>query len=101
MVGIAEEYPDGEGRDPGIKVASACKRLGVNYRVLMGSGFTPSQEGAFKSTCPVKTQFGVNAFPTLVLLDDAGHILWRSEGLDDRRAGELQVLIEKQLKIRR
>jgi thiol-disulfide isomerase/thioredoxin len=101
VVGIAEEYPDGEGRDPSIKVAGACKRLGVNYRVLMGSGFTPSQDGAFKSTCPVKTQFGVNAFPTLVLLDDTGHILWRSEGLDDRRSAELQILIEKQLKIRR
>lgn len=101
VVGIAEEYPDGEGRDPSIKVAGACKRLGVNYRILMGSGFTPSQDGAFKSTCPVKTQFGVNAFPTLVLLDDTGHILWRSEGLDDRRSAELQVLIEKQLKIRR
>jgi thiol-disulfide isomerase/thioredoxin len=101
VVGIAEEYPDGEGRDPSIKVAGACKRLGVNYRILMGSGFAPSQDGAFKSTCPVKTQFGVNAFPTLVLLDDTGHILWRSEGLDDRRSAELQILIEKQLKIRR
>jgi thiol-disulfide isomerase/thioredoxin len=101
IIGIAEEYPDADGRDPTIKVAAAGKRLGVNYRVLMGGGFSTGNDGAFKSACPVKTQFAVNAFPTLVLLDDTGRIIWRSEGLDDRRALELQTLIEKQLKIRR
>jgi len=101
VIGIAEEYPDGDGRDPSIKVAAAGKRLGVNYRILMGGGFSTGSDGAFKSSCPVKTQFAVNAFPTLVLLDDTGRIIWRSEGLDDRRAIELQTLIEKQLKIRR
>jgi thiol-disulfide isomerase/thioredoxin len=101
VIGIAEEYPDGDGRDPSIKGAAAGKRLGVNYRILMGGGFSTGTDGAFKSSCPVKTQFAVNAFPTLVLLDDTGRIIWRSEGLDDRRAIELQTLIEKQLKIRR
>lgn len=99
VVGIAEEFIDTDGKDPRVRVAAASKRLGVNYRMLMGGGLTHSFDP--QKTCPVKTQFGVNAFPTLVLLDDSGRIIWRSEGLDERHAAELQILIEKNLRIQR
>ncbi len=49
-------------------VEAARRELGINYRLLMGAGMP---------TCPVKRDFEIKGFPTLVLLDDKGQVIWR------------------------
>jgi thiol-disulfide isomerase/thioredoxin len=90
IIGIAYE------REPTFEaqvrtVEASARKLGINYRVLMGC--TPG--------CPVQRDFAVRGFPTLVLLDDKGQILWRL----DRSPAEpefeqLKVIIRQQLGIR-
>jgi len=63
----------------------------VNYTTLLGGG------GA--GPCPVRAQFGVDRFPTLVLLDAGGQIVWRSKGLGERDEYELEMAIRRQLGI--
>ena len=74
VVGIA--YEKGKPADQVQKVRAVRGRYGIPpaYQTLLGGGG--------QGTCPVRTQFEINAFPTLVLLDGTGQILWRSEGLD-------------------
>ena len=58
------------------------------------------QEGAVtdRDRCPVLKQFGVVSWPTLVLLDENGEILWRREGLlDKQKLRDLDLLIQHQL----
>lgn len=52
-------------------------RYGINYKTLL-SGGGPER-------CPVTIAFGVVTYPTLVLIDSDGTILWRSprNGMDD------------------
>src|SRR5262249_54082442 len=59
---IAIAYENGPRGEQIRKVQNVRDRLGINYRLLLGGE---------AGSCPVRTQFGVNAFPTLVLLD--GH----------------------------
>jgi thiol-disulfide isomerase/thioredoxin len=66
-------------------------RLGINYRLLLGTAM---------ETCPVREQFNVRSFPTLILLDDTGRILWRSEGLDTTRRQQLEAEIRLRLGVR-
>lgn len=69
VVGIAYEQ-EGTPEDQAHKVNDVCQKLLINYRQLLGSG----------SDCVVKRQLGVRAFPTLILIDETGTILWRHEG---------------------
>jgi hypothetical protein len=48
----------------------------------------------------VRNQFGVNAFPTLVLLDEHNSIVLRQQGLDTYKLQELELQIKYQLHIR-
>jgi hypothetical protein len=74
--------------------------MSIGYRVLMGAGV--------ENDCPVRTAFSIRAYPTLVLLDESGNVLWRSEGLVDpsnttdptRKLRELESIIHQQLGIR-
>ncbi|HEY7423200.1 MAG TPA: hypothetical protein VH682_03065, partial [Gemmataceae bacterium] len=47
--------------------------------------------------CEVAKQFQIKQFPTLVLIDASGQILWRNEGLDDYAHATLKKLIENKL----
>jgi len=38
--------------------------------------------------------------PTLILLDEFGRILWRSEGLDDARRHQLEAEVKWRLNVR-
>jgi thiol-disulfide isomerase/thioredoxin len=58
----------------------------VHYRILVGDSF----EG-----CPVRTQFNVHLFPTLVLIDETGRIVWRAE--DGNHMPELEQQIQSRL----
>lgn len=62
----------------------------MRYPTLLGTG----------SNCPVRTQFGVDSFPTLVLIDENGDIVWRSAGLDERGYYELVHEIRRRLGVR-
>jgi thiol-disulfide isomerase/thioredoxin len=69
VVGIA--YEDrGTPPEQAKRVSSAAQGYKLNYTLLLGSG----------AECPVKTQFGVRAYPVLLLVDRNGWIVWRHEG---------------------
>jgi thiol-disulfide isomerase/thioredoxin len=59
---------------------------GLNYRILLGD----------MRTCPIRNKLQVVNYPTLILLDDSGRILYRCEGLDP----QLENVIRQQLGIR-
>ena len=68
IVGIA--YEEGELLRQIQNVDNVRKRLNVEYRLLIGGD---------RKQCPVRIQFGVPRVPTLVLLDESGKIIWRTE----------------------
>jgi thiol-disulfide isomerase/thioredoxin len=87
VIGIAYER-GGTPLEQGYLVSDLCKRLLVNnYRQLLGSG----------DHCVLKTQLGVNAFPTLILIDEQGQILWRHEGslVRDNMGRSSRVTVEE------
>jgi thiol-disulfide isomerase/thioredoxin len=79
VVGIACEEK-GTTAEQVYRVSVVCQRLQTNYRLLLAGG--PHH--------PVPTQFGIRSYPTLVLLDEAGNIVWRHEG--QMRDNDLRVL---------
>jgi thiol-disulfide isomerase/thioredoxin len=87
VVGIA--YEDGPPAAQAEKVERVRQRLRIKYPLLLGGG-----DGG---PCPVYTQFSVHAYPTLVLLDDTGRILWRSEGLERAQLAELETILRQRL----
>jgi hypothetical protein len=91
VVGIAYEDP-GPRADQVMNVRNARARCNINYTVLMGAD-SPA------GLCPVRSQFVVDSFPRLVLIDENGDIIWRSspEGLNQQAAKELDWWIDRQL----
>jgi thiol-disulfide isomerase/thioredoxin len=92
VVGIA--YEKGNFTEQALRVRGVRGRLNVNYTTLLGGGGT--------GPCPVRTQFGVERFPTLFLLDESGQIVWSSgrDGLDEWGKYKLEMEIRRQLGIR-
>jgi thiol-disulfide isomerase/thioredoxin len=88
VVGIA--YEDGPQSLQAEKVERVRQRMRINYTLLLGGG-----DGG--GPCPVYTQFAVRAYPTLVLLDDTGRIIWRSEGLERQNLSELETILRQRL----
>ncbi|MBI3411467.1 MAG: redoxin domain-containing protein [Planctomycetes bacterium] len=87
IVGIANES-GGSFQVQALRVQSVCTRHQVPYKQLLAGG--PS--------CPVRTQLEVQAFPTLVLLDSEGWIIWTHVGRPDQNAvTELDRLIQRRL----
>jgi thiol-disulfide isomerase/thioredoxin len=73
------------------KVKGLCSRLQTNYRLLLDGG----------SDCPVRRGFAVQYFPTLVLVDENGWIVWRHEGLLSRNElDDLELRIKRRLGVR-
>jgi thiol-disulfide isomerase/thioredoxin len=85
VVGIACEHS--QGPDAAQRIRQMQNRLGINYRLLL----TDSGD-----RCPVQAQFRVDHYPTLVLLDSDGQLLWRAEGAD--RFAELETTIRHHLR---
>jgi thiol-disulfide isomerase/thioredoxin len=69
VIGIACER-EGSPQAQAQKVNALCLSKHINYRQLLSSG----------PNCPVTNQFNVHSFPTLVLLDETGEVIWRHEG---------------------
>jgi thiol-disulfide isomerase/thioredoxin len=70
VVGVACEQ--GTPEENTASVVAAMRQLGVNYPVLMSG-----QDGR---PCPLSAAFKVQAYPTLVLVDRHGRVLWRDTG---------------------
>jgi thiol-disulfide isomerase/thioredoxin len=90
VIGIAYEQ-QGTPEEQVRNVRSCRDRLGMNYRILMGGGM---------ASCPLKTQLGVQSFPTLILLDERGHVLGRWEGLSAKNRAEIKSWIPWYLNVR-
>jgi len=91
VIGLA--YESGTRAEQVSKVRMVQNRLAVNYNSLLGGG----------DSCPVRQQFDVHSFPSLVLVDDKGNILWRSpkgQGIDRRALGEVEMEVRRRLGIR-
>lgn len=88
VVGIA--YEKGTPAEQAQEVNRVKQRLRINYTLLLGGG-----DG---TPCPVREQFGVRAYPTLVLVDDTGRILWRAEGFERQQIADLDTLLRQRLR---
>lgn len=51
--------------------------------------------------CPARLQLEVRRFPTLLLVDDTGRIVWSREGYDTATMNELEKLIPRMINARR
>lgn len=89
VIGIA--YEEGSIEEQAQKVKAMRDRMGINYRLLLG---------AEADRCPVRSQMGAGGFPTLILVDGSGHMLWRSEGLDPAKVRQLDTEIRRRLGVR-
>lgn len=87
VVGIAyETQPSHDGRARAVE--QTMRRLGVNYPILIGP--------ADGQNCPLQSALNVKAYPTLILLDRSGRILWRDTGGDPSILERLDRVIAAQ-----
>lgn len=83
VLGIASEQGP-----PAARVASvnkAIQKLGINYPILMS--------GMDGENCPVQEALHIQAFPTLILVDRQGRVLWRDQGATPATLAKLDNLI--------
>jgi thiol-disulfide isomerase/thioredoxin len=87
LVGIAYE-DSGNLVNKANAVTAVTQRWGMNYQVLLGAG----------NSCPLKRDMDVRAFPTLILLDENGVVVWRHEGeLTRSKYADLEFAIKRRL----
>lgn len=66
----AVAYEDGKPEAAAQRLQFQADKLGLKYPVLLGGG----------DSCPLLRILDMRRYPTLVLLDDQGRVLWRGEG---------------------
>ena len=87
VIGIAYEK-SGTPQEQAYRIRDVSKKTGAYYRQLLGGS----------NQCPVRGQFNVAGYPTIVLIDESGYIIWRHEGrLDAATQGELERLVQRRL----
>jgi thiol-disulfide isomerase/thioredoxin len=86
VVGIACERTP--AKDRAANVARSIKDLKINYPVLISS---------MDGSCPVQDAFQIQFYPTLVLVDRQGRILWREQGATDVTLARMDRFILKNL----
>ena len=92
VIGIAYER-GGTLPEQARAILGVRDRKKINYQLLLGGDNA-------RGPCPVRTQFGVTALPTLVLLDANNRIIWRESGrLDENKLHDLKIVIESQLRL--
>jgi thiol-disulfide isomerase/thioredoxin len=62
----------------------------INYPILFTGGGN-------EADCPVLKQLEIHEYPTLILLDRSGKILWRGNGLSMQAKYQLEMYVRKQL----
>jgi thiol-disulfide isomerase/thioredoxin len=83
VVGVACEK--GAAADNARRVRAARGQMAINYRLVLADEY---------GRCPVQGQFRIQQYPTLVLLDADGTILWRG-GAD--QGHELEQILRRRL----
>jgi len=86
VVGIACERTP--AKDRAANVARSLKERKINYPVLISS---------MDGTCPVQDAFQIQFYPTLVLVDRQGRVLWREQGATDVTLARMDRFILKNL----
>jgi thiol-disulfide isomerase/thioredoxin len=87
IIGIAYEH-NSTFEEQARVVRLESQKLWINYRLLMGSGYQ----------CPVRNSFAIRSYPSLVLVDENGRIIWRHEGqLSQYELDELDLIIRRRL----
>jgi thiol-disulfide isomerase/thioredoxin len=84
VIGIACERSSGAERSQRVK--EAIDRYQINYRVILGEEY---------EECPVQQKFHISSYPTLVLLDTNGKILWRG---NPSGFAQLEAILKRELK---
>lgn len=69
VVGVACESDS--PRASSAKVTETVRRLNVNYPVLLSRN---------DGSCPLQEALHISAFPTMILVDRQGRVLWRDQG---------------------
>ncbi|MBV8486904.1 MAG: redoxin domain-containing protein, partial [Planctomycetaceae bacterium] len=88
VIGIACERT--ASKDRPAKVRAAINQLKITYPVLISG---------MDGTCPVQDAFGIQFYPTMVLLDRQGRILWREQGATDVTLARMDRFIAKNLNL--
>jgi thiol-disulfide isomerase/thioredoxin len=71
VIGIACEREETPAAERAAGVAKVVKKLGINYPVLVTS---------MDGSCPLQKALHVQAYPTLILVDRQGRLLWQDQG---------------------
>lgn len=85
IIGIA--YEQGSEAEKADRVRYVRTRQGLNYKVLLGQG----------DDCPVLNRLNIRSFPTLMLVDSRGEVVWRAEGLNARTKAQVEAEIRRRL----
>lgn len=86
MVGVA--YEDGAFATKAQRVAFVAQRSGIRYPMLLGQG----------DGCALLRLADVRRYPTLILLDAQGKIIWKGEGLTPENRHSLESILAERLK---
>jgi thiol-disulfide isomerase/thioredoxin len=84
VVGIAYEQDD-ELAQRVQNARQAASQLGIPYTVLLGE--------ADGKACPLKAALHVQVYPTMILLDRQGNILWRDQGVGPNTFARLERIV--------
>jgi len=84
VVGVATEH-DATTAQRASRVDAMGRSLGVNYPLLLSE--------ADGKPCPLQEALNVQAYPTLILLDRSGRILWRGTGAEGVTLSTLERVI--------
>jgi thiol-disulfide isomerase/thioredoxin len=71
VIGIACERQEAPEAERVARAAGAAKKLGMNYPVLVTTN---------DGSCPLQKALHVQSYPTLILVDCQGRILWQEQG---------------------
>lgn len=82
ILGIA--YEEADTTDPVATVRQTARELGINYTLLMGQP---------RGDCPVLSALKIEAFPTMILLDRQGRVVWREQGASRETLGRLESIL--------
>lgn len=89
IIGIS--YEEGALAERQKKVALAADRYGINFPLLLG-GKSGSE------ACPVRKSLGVQVYPTMILVDHNGRMLWRDTGSTPATMGRLDRVLASHLR---
>jgi len=85
VLGVTD--PSGNPTETAARARMLRDRLGLNYTLLLDR----------HQSEPLRNRFGIQLYPTMVLLDRHGNLLWRCEGLDQRQLEQLERLLQQHL----